>query len=172
LFSLLHVIKERGRSLLSLAVIIRRVDIVEVLLNFGAQPNLAEEDTLFTPLMYAVYSSSYSAAELLIEHKADVNLSDANGVTPLMIACSLADENIAKLLISKKAILDAVDKNGWTSLHYCAFSGSKECTIALIDEGADRSLCDLNNRRPLHVARYKDHGDVVAILEDYVSKLA
>ena len=60
---------------------------MELLLNYDAEVDIADEENSMTPLMYAVTCGVVRASELLIRDGADVNLSDKNGVTALMMAC-------------------------------------------------------------------------------------
>jgi len=60
---------------------------VELLLNYDAEVDIADEENFMTPLMYAVTCGVVRATELLLQDGADVNLSDKNGVTALMMAC-------------------------------------------------------------------------------------
>ena len=110
--------------MLILAILVERSDMVELLLEHGADPNITDQEGNMSPLMHAVSRSLIRASYSLTKRNADVNLADNNGVTALMMACALGDQSHCELLISKLAEPDAVDCNGWTALHYCAFSGS------------------------------------------------
>lgn len=82
------------------------------------------------------------------------------------------DTNISLLLIFLIIVIiiiiladvDSQDDNGWTPLHYAVMSNSTECLKFILLEGADREIRDYQKRRPLDLAKSKDHGDCIAIL--------
>jgi ankyrin repeat protein len=117
-------------------------------------------------------NGTHSITRALMNHGASNSMPDFNCITPLMLACANNDVVHCKILCSKIIEIDAQDENGWTALHYCAFANAAKCTTFLINEGANRNIKDGNNRKPLHVARFKQSGDVEALLEDMKSKLA
>ena len=53
-----------------------------------------------------------------------------------------------------------------------AYNGSAKCLRMLLDDGARRDIKDMNKRRAINVARFYDHGDAIAVLEDAKSKIA
>ncbi|MDB9518406.1 ankyrin repeat domain-containing protein [Roseofilum reptotaenium CS-1145] len=63
-----------------------RVDIVEILLKAGANPNLAEEDTGGTPLMYAAKHGYLEILNLLLDAGSDPTIRDYYNETVLMKA--------------------------------------------------------------------------------------
>ena len=162
---------DNGRTALSIAVKSRRSELIEILLEYNANPNLIDLDTGMSPLMFAVSTSNTGAVEMLINARADIMHVDYQGVTPLMLACSLGDWDSSLLLLRAGAEVDCVDLNGWAPLHFAAFGGNPDCCELLIEEGADRKLRNNQHRKPVHLARSKGYGDVVAVLEDKKSSL-
>jgi ankyrin repeat protein len=162
---------DNGRTALSIAVKVRRSDLIEILLEYKANPNLVDLDTGMSPLMFAISTSNVGAVELFLNSGADVMHVDYQGVTPLMLACSLGDWDSAFMLLRVGADVDTVDLNGWTPLHYAAFGGNPDCCELLIEEGADRKIKNNQHRKALHIARSKGFGDVISVLEDKKSSL-
>lgn len=162
---------DNGRTALSIAVKVRRSELIEILLEYNANPNLVDLDTGMSPLMFAVSTSNIGAVEMLLSAGADVGHVDYQSVTPLMLACSLGDWDCSLVLLRAGANVDTVDLNGWTPLHHAAFGGNPDCCDLLIDEGADRKIKNNQHRKALHIARSKGFGDVVAVLEDKKSEL-
>mmetsp|Transcript_26900 Transcript_26900/g.45356 ORF Transcript_26900/g.45356 Transcript_26900/m.45356 type:complete len:306 (+) Transcript_26900:50-967(+) len=155
---------EGGRTALSYAVKIKNDEMVEMLLDNDALPDVVDEDTGRTPLMYAVLLRATEVVKLLVKYSASINMGDYKCVTPLMLAVSNDDRKTTVFLCSKLAEVDAQDENGWTPLHYAVMSNSPKCVTHLLKEGADRTIRDTHKRRPLDLARYKDYGDIIAIL--------
>jgi ankyrin repeat protein len=73
-------------------------DIVEALLKAGANPNLPEEDTGGTPLMYAAKKRCLPIIRLLLEAGADPNIKDTSGETALMKAEKFGYQEVAQVL--------------------------------------------------------------------------
>lgn len=155
---------EQGRTPLSIAVKIKNADMVQELLENEALPDVVDETTGRTPLMYSVMGRTLDISKLLLKYNASVDMPDFRCITPLMIAVSKADMKHTELLCSKLAEVDAQDENGWTPLHYAVMGNAPKCVIHLLSEGANRSLRDSNKRRPLDLARFKDYGECIAIL--------
>lgn len=106
-----------GFTALGLAAYFGHTDLVKSLLVAGADPNIASNNPLkVTPLHSACATSNYDAAELLINHGADVNAKQMQGVTPLHSAAHNGQNRIAQLLIDHGADLNAAMDNGQTPL--------------------------------------------------------
>ena len=71
----------------------------------------------FTPLMYAARGNCRECVEVLLKHKADVNLADPSFVVPLSIAMMNSNWDIAKRLIEAGADVNQWDMNGSSPLH-------------------------------------------------------
>ena len=72
-----------GDSSLHLAAQNERADIVEILLNNEADPNVANLFFKYTPLHIAVEHGDLHMAELLVSHGARIDIGDEDGYTPL-----------------------------------------------------------------------------------------
>ncbi|NWZ47818.1 ANKR7 protein, partial [Haliaeetus albicilla] len=84
---------------------------VAVLLQHGADPNLADADGN-TALHLAVISPNISVAGLLLEHNANIDAQSKEGCTPLILAVSEHHEEIVEFLLKKGADVHARDQCG------------------------------------------------------------
>eukprot|EP00603_Paraphysomonas_imperforata_P001271 CAMPEP_0114431120 /NCGR_PEP_ID=MMETSP0103-20121206/10424_1 /TAXON_ID=37642 ORGANISM="Paraphysomonas imperforata, Strain PA2" /NCGR_SAMPLE_ID=MMETSP0103 /ASSEMBLY_ACC=CAM_ASM_000201 /LENGTH=302 /DNA_ID=CAMNT_0001600651 /DNA_START=44 /DNA_END=952 /DNA_ORIENTATION=- len=158
---------EDGHTILMSAVHLRRSEMVEGILSYDADPNIVDEVTGMSPLMYGVASGCVPVSIALLRKGAFVNMTDFKAVSALMIAASLGDIEHCEVLMRAGTEIDLRDKNGWTALHYAAFGGSTEVCYFLLNEGADRDMRDHNKRKPMHIAEHLNHGEVVSLLEKH-----
>lgn len=138
-----------------------RLEMAELLLSNGANPNLPEGQrgtTLLEELTRTigcpgdeksyryVWEPRSKAMELLIRHGANVNLENReNGNTPLHYAAVSGNPDLVRLLLKHGAEVNAVNRGGYTPLYYLAASGTScgdvkriEKTVeTLVVHGAD-----------------------------------
>ena len=115
-----------------------RHDIVELLLDHGADIDIRQHFTNITPLAYLCHGGSPSLVKLLLDRGANIHAKDRDGYTPLHLACDYLG----------RSTTDAI-----MIVEY------------LLAHGADPSVKNLNGQTPLQVARSKGHYAFVEILE-------
>ena len=104
----------------------------------------------FTALHIAAMRGYHSVAELLITHKAEVNVRDCNGSTPLHIAACHGMVTLVNLLVRSGANVDERTFNFSTPLHSAAacFATNSFCT--LLELGGNFLAKDENNLTALY----------------------
>merc|ERR1719326_2866122 len=91
----------RGQTALHLAAQSGDIGLVQVLLEYGADPNAQEETTGWTPLHFAVAKAHYALILQLLHHDAtNVNQVDKFDWPPLLEACSRLDARSTALLVN------------------------------------------------------------------------
>jgi ankyrin repeat protein len=88
-------------------------------------------------LLFAVEYRNTTTARMLIEHGADPNLRDEEGLTPLMRAARKSDPVGVAMLLEHGADPNLADGQGLTALMYAAGKANVENIRALLDAGAD-----------------------------------
>jgi ankyrin repeat protein len=116
---------ESQQTLLHLAAKGGKVRIVQYLLDRGAEADQPDKNGL-TPLMFAAMSGSEEVAQMLIQHKAEVN--------------------------RKSKLLNGLVAN-WAPVHFAAFKGDAETMKVLLANGADAELEDYRKQSPSHLAK-------------------
>merc|ERR1719159_1100961 len=96
----------RGQTALHLAAQSGDIGLVQVLLEYGADPNAQEETTGWTPLHFAVAKAHYPLILQFLHHDAtNVNQVDKFDWPPLLEACSRLDSRSTALLVNGGAHL-------------------------------------------------------------------
>jgi ankyrin repeat protein len=113
----------KSTTLLVSAAYDSNLKIVQLLLEYGADPNLScrANGSTANPLCSAACSPSDRSlviVETLLAHGARVDSSDSQGVTPLMHAVSSGHVRIVQALIEHGAEANRRDHDGMTALHY------------------------------------------------------
>ena len=95
------------------------------------------DDSGNTAIINAVANDSISAAELLYQNGADVNLINEMGNTALSTASMYEDLKTVKFLLEHGAEVNGADVLGMTALHFAVQGGSLEIVKLLLEAGAD-----------------------------------
>ena len=137
---------------LHLASYFGNVEIVRLLLDYGADPEANAEGDMGAKPLHQVSRGKYRSqedgvrvAQLLLKRGANVNTRRNDHRTPLHIASRFGKVEIVQLLIDRGAKIDAVDNSGTTPLHEVSKGNyeSQEAGVRvaqlLLDRGADVS---------------------------------
>jgi hypothetical protein len=87
-------------------------DIMGILIDAGADVNIARGNDGESPLLLAIALSTESNAIKLLNNGADIEHKNKKGATPLMYALNLKKYKVVKVLLNKGADINAVDNNG------------------------------------------------------------
>ncbi|XP_062067444.1 2-5A-dependent ribonuclease isoform X2 [Lepus europaeus] len=149
---------EWGWSPLHSAVQRDRPDIVELLLQHGADPGLRKRNGA-TPLIVAGLEGNVRVLQMLLERGAAVDERDAHGFTALMEAAGRGHVEALRFLHERGARVNlarettreqqALRKGGATALMDAAENGRVEAARALLELGADVGARDNMGRSAL-----------------------
>jgi len=127
--------------------------IAEYLLQSGASPNaISNNRSASSPLFLAIEGGDLEVIHLLVQHGANVDLADENGVTPLQLAIQKSRRLVCAFLIFNNANLSLVDKDGHTPLHWAAWKKADRVVELLLKNGADPLAADAAGLLPIHWA--------------------
>lgn len=163
------VLDHKGKAPLHYAAEYASIEVVEALLNNGADVN---EETLerrgwsdygMTPLFYAASRKDSAVAELLLSSGANVNHEDSRGETPL----HYASDAVAPLLLNAGADVHALSIYGRTPLFMAVERRQSQAAKLLIEAGAEVNLVDyFGGNTPLLTACVGGCGDCIRLLLD------
>ena len=125
------------------------IEIVEILLQSGADPNLIAEQWE-SPLYSAASQGFIDIVKILLGAGAKLNLPSVNGETALHGASCQGHSEICELLLHSGAEVNAKSTNGETPLHKA--SKSYKVVEILLSAGANVHSTTSTGRTPLHNA--------------------
>ncbi|KAH9956629.1 ankyrin repeat-containing domain protein [Russula dissimulans] len=145
------------------------VDIARLLLQHGANANYVRDPCKDWTLMHlASYDGSSKMIQLLVEHGADVNRSDADGRSPLQLASRGGHVGAIQLLLEYGANVNHHDSEfGWTPLIDAVQSGCIEALRLLLQHNADVDGKDYHGRTALHQATSIEDVDAIQVLLEH-----
>ena len=126
----------------------------------------------WTPAIIAARNGHNTVLQILIEHGADVRVTNARGFTPLHIAAEFGQEDCLETLIDeasrikrKKKLLEAMTQTGeHTALHLAVQHGQDGAIEVLLDHGASTEAVSSTGHTALHYAAHLGNNVAVEIL--------
>ena len=139
-----------------------------LLLDHGADADLASGEHKATPLSQAAAVGDLDIAELLLERGANLECVSPGwlGWRPLSWAAAEGHVAMMRFLVGKGASLTSRDSQGQTLLMTAARRGQKDAVAALLDWGSPTEPVDIHGRMALSLAAGEGHRDVAELLLD------
>lgn len=143
---------EYRRTPLSYAVENGHMDVVQLLLNNGADIHL--EDVFGRiPLSYAAMKGHKAIVRLLLDEGAYIDSNDSGGQTPLSWAAMKGHKAVVQLLLKKGAYIDPKDTSGKTPLLLAQQTDHWDVMQLLFNKGAESTKLLFAYRRMLEANR-------------------
>ena len=120
----INVIDEKGSSMLILACYRGNHEVAQFLIDNGADLNYVSANG--TALMACVFKNEFQLVDELLQKKANLDLTDGNGITALMLAVQLNNVQMVKKLVNAKANTSLKCKQNKTAFEYAVFSNNEE----------------------------------------------
>ena len=160
----------QGRTPLLYATEANQKDIVNSLLDAGADGNVKDNDHL-TPLHLANKMGHISCVEILIHH-CDIDCVTMDNEPAVMLACQNSHTKCVETMLNVDADIIRPNKDGSRPIHAASEQGNKEIVSLLLHHKKrlpQRVLNDQDNNgnTALYLASWKGHTEVVSLLLDY-----
>ena len=160
----LEELDEHENTPLLLSIITDRVDIAEVLLTRGANPNIHNHG-MVTALGLAANNGNDRMVCLLLTHGADPNIMGVGGIRPLMRAAIRGHVQTMRILLESGAKVDATTKWGDTALILASQGDQVESVQLLLEHGAAPEMKNGRGGTALDEARRAGALKAAAFLE-------
>eukprot|EP00375_Theileria_parva_P003352 XP_766034.1 ankyrin repeat protein [Theileria parva strain Muguga] len=132
---------------LSIAVIKSHTDLIDLLLEHGADPNVTEPDD-----------------------DDDDSCDSKKSIPPPLVYCSSSgNTDLVNKLLENGANPNICDSQGWTSLHCAAESGHLSICKLLIEHGADANIVS-RNKNAYILAVMNGHDNVAEYLKEFTNE--
>jgi hypothetical protein len=158
--------QERGDTALHIAVSRNNIEMVRVLLDAGANPNIRDEGKN-TALLMLNEECTVEMIKLLLDAGAKVNVKDEEGMRPLMIAAEFESSEVLQVLLNAGAKVNKRDNEGRAALMIAVKEGRLESVRALLAAGANVSLKDKTGKTALQIAMENDDEEIINWLKAY-----
>ncbi|XP_060077475.1 M-phase phosphoprotein 8-like [Ylistrum balloti] len=129
------------------------------------------DDLGITLLMYSAQNGNDDIAELLVNHKANINAQQHNGTTSLMLACEHAHICTVALLVELGANVNLQQTTGETALMKAVRRGHKQIVKFLLEHGANFSAQNNSGFTAVTYAKMMRLTEIEDIIVDYISRL-
>lgn len=106
-----------------------------------------------------------AVAQLLLDHRAEIDAQDGDKKTALHKAAQRGFESTVRILLDYKADVSIEDEDGRTALYETC--GNREIAQLLLEHGADVNAQDHCQRTALHNAAFQGHDAVVKTLLEH-----
>ncbi len=129
-------------------------------LNINAKSKLGKT-TLHVAADTEDNQTALQIVDLLIEHGANPNETDKDGVSVLMYAVFSDNLNAVKLLLDHNADLNLSDSDGDTPLFGAIYRANTQMATFLIEEGADITVKNKKKQTPFECAIANDCSEII-----------
>jgi len=164
-----NVTNARGDSLLRAALWQEQTKTAEMLVKLKADIHATRHDTGDSLLHEGAQEGRAGAITFLLDHEANKDALNKEGLTALDVACLGLQEEITMLLLQRKAKSQYRDAEGNSILHLACKDGNESKVVLAVDAVGDPMIQNSRGETPLHVAAIQGHEAVMFYLLESVT---
>ena len=161
---------KKGDGLLHLAAQMEYSDVIEVLIQNGANVN-KQNSIGRTALHISCAQGHYDGVLVLRDHGADPSIACILGDNALHEASKNGNIRIIKFLFNADFDINTQNKQGWSALHKAVFAKKEDAVEVLIQEGIDPFLKTNKDKTAYQLAMELTLFDMAVEIEKYETKL-
>ncbi len=139
-------------------------NIVDYLLQAGADLNVQNTASKETPLHLACQEGHIKVIQLLIDRHADINAFMLHRSTPLRVACVKGHTEVVHMLLKHGGNVNTPDRTGRTPLITAVEQGHHEMVCLLLDANCDKDAKDTLGRNAVFQAVHKRYSTILHTL--------
>ncbi|CAD6208853.1 GSCOCG00010682001-RA-CDS, partial [Cotesia congregata] len=153
-----------GDTALHLAARRRDVDMVRILVDYGAQVDMQNGEGQ-TPLHIASAEGDETLVKYFYGVRASASIADHQDRTPMHLAAENGHASIIDLLAEKfRASIFERTKDGSTLMHIASLNGHSECANMLFKKGVYLHMPNKRGARSIHTASRYGHVGIISTL--------
>ena len=137
------------------------VEVIEVLVAAGADPNQVGGPFSVSSLFVAAQFNQPRAIAALVKANADVNLASSQGCTPLNFAVQKGNKEAVVALLVARAAVNIANSQGASPLFYAAHLGHVDILKLLLRAKVEVDQADIDGDTPLMIAAR--NGDLACV---------
>lgn len=155
------------RPALNLAAEANHLEIVKLLIKYGADVNASNIQNQNTALMAAAWKGNIEIVESLLDSGADLNLTNRGGRNILMFFILKEYSALAQRVIEGGVKINQPDNEGYTPLMLAAQKGDARIIQVLLNAGADPFAVNNKGEDAFFLAKLSDNAEAVQLLQKF-----
>ncbi|XP_046389392.1 ankyrin-1 [Ischnura elegans] len=154
----------KGDTALHLAARRRDVDMLRILVDYGANVDMQNNDGQ-TALHIASAEGDDSLVKYFYSVRASASITDNEDRTPMHLAAEKGHASVIELLADKfKASIYERTKDGSTLMHIASLNGHADCAMMLFKKGVYLHMPNKGGARSIHTAARYGHVGIISTL--------
>lgn len=159
----------RGRSLLLLAAVGKKIKIAKLLVEYKADVNLQDQQ-LDSPFLFAGANGQTELVKLFLKNGARFDVFNRYNGTALIPACERGHVETVKVLANTEGFpIDHVNRLGWTALMEAVILGDGSLKyqqiVQILKDKCAKDIVDKDGITALEHARSLEYKEIIKILE-------
>lgn len=151
------------------AIETQNINAINMLLEYGANPNIIDKDG-YNSLHIAIKSRSSEICNIIIKYVTDIDSRYNTGETALHLACNLQLIDMVNILLKNNINVNITDhSHEITALHYSVLLNNKDLVALLLKYDANPNIQDIYGNTALHYCVMENNFEIFMMLTQHES---